>query len=121
LLQAADECGRFQTISMKVMSQYLLLKPVYLFLVDGKLKRFIQTLQETLGNFEKNDRNEPNDCILPERTCINNSAVTQLKKESFEFDAMFHPIAIKLNLDIVVCGKSFQCFSTMSYIFLKLK
>lgn len=44
------------------------------------------------------DPKNPPILILPEGTCINNTAVMQFKKGSFENDAVFHPIAVKYKI-----------------------
>lgn len=42
-----------------------------------------------------NDVTKPPILIFPEGTCINNSAVMQFKKGSFEVDSVIYPVAIK--------------------------
>ena len=41
------------------------------------------------------DPTKPPILIFPEGTCINNSAVMQFKKGSFEVDSVIYPVAIK--------------------------
>ena len=43
-----------------------------------------------------NDKNNLPVLIFPEGTCINNSAVMQFKKGSFEIGAIVYPVAIKV-------------------------
>ena len=59
------------------------------------------------------DKTKPPILIFPEGTCINNSAVMQFKKGSFEVDTVFYPVAIKYDPKF---GDAFWDSSKYSYL-----